>query len=181
MLAPILLMINTSCVGRQDEQALNINNLLEYGIEINNDIFAPTQVEFGMTIDEVLKAKSLDSKAYSEDEVLGKRIIQTVNIANLSDEMTVIYTFDKGKLVFVEYVIAASDAEKTTVCNSLYTQLTKKLPTPAMNTLEDVKKGKNTVLWIDKEKNSISVSFPITLNDEPNAIILSIGVADISK
>ena len=176
ILASVLLMTITSCALKTD-QKLSVENLLEYSIEIKKGIFSPKQVTFGMNIDEVLQAKSLGTEAVSEDDKLGKRIIQTIDITGLSDKMTVIYWFNEEQLTSVEYVLATSDKEKVTVCNSLYEQAKKQLPTPTVNHLEDLKKGKNTVLWIDKEQNSISVSFPTTMNDEPNAIILSIGVA----
>lgn len=180
ILASVLLMTITSCALKKD-QNLSVDHLLEYSIEIEKGIFSPKQVAFGMTIDEILQEKNFGPNDISEDAELGKRIIQTVDIAGLSDKMTIIYWFHEDKLTTVEYILAASDKEKAIVCNSLYEQAKKQLPTPSVNSLEDVKKGTNPVTWWDKEQNHISVSFPITSNDEPNAIILSIGMADVGK
>ena len=161
--------------------SLDINNLLEYSIDITDNVFSPKQVKFHMTVDEVLQIKALNSDAVSEDGPSGKQIINNVNVANLSHEMTELYTFHKDKLVSVAYTIAANDTEKTTICNSLYEQASKQLPAPTGNTLEDIKAGKNTVFWLDQEQNSIALSFPMTQDGEPNAIILSIDVSKTNK
>ena len=180
ILAFVLLMTMTACALKKDNN-LSVDYLLEYSIEIEKGIFSPKQVAFDMTIDEVLKAKSLGTEAVSEDDKLGKRIIQTVDIVGLSDKMTIIYWFHEDKLTTVEYILAASDREKATVCNSLYEQAKKQLPTPSVNSLEDVKKGKNTVTWWDKEQNSISISYPTTADSESNIISVSISMAKESK
>lgn len=180
ILASVLLMTITSCALKTD-QKLSVENLLEYSIKIEKGIFSPKQVAFGMTIDEILQEKNFGPNDISEDAELGKRIIQTVDIAGLSDKMTIIYWFHEDKLTTVEYILAASDREKATVCNSLYEQAKKQLPTPSVNSLEDVKKGKNTVTWWDKEQNSISISYPTTADSESNIISVSISMAKESK
>ena len=178
-----LIMLFTACGSTNDDvnKALDIENLLEYSIDTSDSTYSPKQVEFYMTVDEVLKTKALNSNAVSEDEALGKRIINTVNVTDLSEAMTEVYSFSEEKLVSAAYIIAASDTEKVTICNSLYEQASKQLPAPAGNTLEDIKAGKNTVFWLDQEGNCITLSFPMTQDGEPNAIILSIDVSRTNK
>ena len=182
-LISVFLMLFTvcGCTNNNINETLDINNLLEYSIDITNNVFAPKQVRFHMTKDEVIQAKALNSEAISEDEALGKRIINTIGVTNLSEEMTEVYTFSEDKLVSVAYIIAASDTEKVAICNSLYEQATSQLPAPVSSNLDDIQTGKNTILWLDQEQNSITLSFPTTQDNEPNAIILSIDVSKTSK
>lgn len=96
-----LIMLFTACGSINDDvnKALDIDNLLEYSIETSDSTYSPKQVEFYMTVYEVLQAKGLNSDAVSEDESLGKRIINTVNVSNLSEAMTEVYSFSEDKLV----------------------------------------------------------------------------------
>lgn len=173
----LLLMAFTSCRATNDKKELDLNKLLEYGITITNNVFSPRQVQFYMTVDEVLQAKSLDYKAVSEDDILGKRIINKVSVTDLSDEMTEVYNFSEEQLISVEYIIAASDSEQEEICNILYEEAKEQMPTPATDNLEDIKDGKKMILWLDEKQNSIILSFPTTNDDEPNAIILGIYVS----
>ena len=177
-LISVLLMLFAACGSTNDgvDEVLDIDHLLEYSIDITDNVFSPKGVEFYMTVDEVLQAKALNSDAVSEDGSSDKIIINAVNISNLCQAMTEQYLFVEDKLVSVEYRVAANDAEKITICNSLYEQAEKHLPDPTGNTLEDIKAGKNAVFWLDQEENRITISFPKTVEDAPNVIILKINI-----
>ena len=177
----LLLMAFTSCGSTNDKEELNLNNLLEYGINITNNVFSPGQVDFYMTVDEIVQAKSLDYKADSKNDISDKRIINTVNVKDLSDEMTEVYNFSEGHLISVEYIIAASDSEQEKICNILYEQAKEHMPAPATDNLEDIKEGKDMILWLDENQNRITLSFPMTNDNEPNAIILGIYVSKNSN
>lgn len=173
----VLMATVTSCGASDREEGLDVNNLLEYGVTITDGMFSPAQVTFYMTVDEVLKAKELDPSTVSEDEILGWRIVNTVPVTNLSDEMTEVYNFSEGQLISVEYIIATDDDEQEEICNSLYEQAGERMPAPVTDNLEDIKNGQEMVLWLDEKQNSVILSFPKTNDDEPNAIILGVYVS----
>ena len=172
----LLLMAFTSCRSTNEKEELDLNNLFEYGISITNNVFSPGQVDFYMTVDEVLQAKSLDYSAVSEDDISSKKIINNVNVTDLSHEMTEVYNFYEGQLMSVRYIILASDSEQERIRNILYEQAKEQMPAPATDNLEDIKEGNTTIQWWDEKQNRIDISFPITNDDELNAIILGICV-----
>ena len=172
----LLLMAFTSCRSTNEKEELDLNNLFEYGISITNNVFSPGQVDFYMTVDEVLQAKSLDYSAVSEDDISSKKIINNVNVTDLSHEMTEVYNFYEGQLMSVRYIILASDSEQEKIRNILYEQAKEQMPAPTTDNLEDIKEGNTTIQWWDEKQNRIDISFPITNDDELNAIILGICV-----
>lgn len=177
-----LCLFCTACGQSDAPEEAEVTNLFEYAVTITDGIFSPANVEFLMSEKEVTKARPLNSSQISKDEQKD-RIISMVKIAGLSGEAKEIYNFEDDKLVSVMYLLPVEKSEQNAICNTLYEQALSRMPEPdTANMEENIKNGKNTVMWMDETGNSVSLSFPETKKGEPQAIILQISVThDLEK
>ena len=121
----------------------------------------------------------LQKTQLSEDDVdttLGEaypRIIHSISISSLSDDIQEIFSFQNDQLVSVEYAITVPESEFQTVLQTLAHQ--------AAELLEDLLVGENQILegkttrWEDEQKNSQILSFPDTDTSEERVIFLGLG------
>lgn len=145
-------------------------NLFQYAVKIENDVFAPKELAFFTSIEEVLQITGLDADAVSEGGS-GKRIISTVNIAGFPGDIMTIYSFSDDQLYSVEYVIAVDDTEAANVYDLLHEQAVSTMPVLTGNTVEGIKNGEE-VTWEDKNKTYVRLSFPGTASTNTKTIIL---------
>jgi len=173
-LMSVLILFCISCGQSGASDQAGTDSLFEYAVNITDGLFSPGHAQFLMSAEELAEANHIDTSQVSEGGQEGERIVNKVKLEGLSGELTEIYNFDENKLMSVEYVIAAEESEYGELCNTLYEQAKAWMPAPSTDNLEEIKEGKNTVMWFDEEQNSVVLSFPMTKADEPRAIILAV-------
>ena len=105
------------------QSSKNDSNLFQYAVKSSDSTLSPKNVTFSMTMEEVQKAaKTSESNI---DTTLGEdqpRIIKSISISGLSDDIQEIYSFQNDKLVSVEYMIKVSESEFEKALQTLNTQ-----------------------------------------------------------
>ena len=129
-----------------------------------------------MTMEEVQKAaKTSESNI---DTTLGEdqpRIIKSISISGLSDDIQEIYSFQNDKLVSVEYMIKVSESEFEKALQTLNTQAAA-LPADWLMGENHILDGKTTS-WEDTQKNTVTLSFPETNTSGERVILLGLYMA----
>ena len=156
------------------QSSQNNSNIFLYAVDFSHSTLSPGNVKFDMSMEDVLQKTQL-----SEDDVdttLGEaypRIIHSISISSLSDDIQEIFSFQNDQLVSVEYAITVPESEFQTVLQTLAHQ--------AAELLEDLLVGENQILegkttrWEDEQKNSLILSFPDTDTSEERVIFLGLG------
>ena len=146
------------------QSSQNNSNIFLYAVDFSHSTLSPGNVKFDMSMENVLQKTQL-----SEDDVdttLGEaypRIIHSISISSLSDDIQEIFSFQNDQLVSVEYAITVPESEFQTV-----------------ELLEDLLVGENQILegkttrWEDEQKNSLILSFPDTDTSEERVIFLGL-------
>ena len=102
------------------QSSQNESNLFSYAVDVSDSSLSPGKVKFDMSMEEVLQTTQL-----SDDDVdtsLGEeypRIIHSISISGLSDEVQEIFSFQEDKLVSVEYAITVSESEFQKILQTL--------------------------------------------------------------
>lgn len=182
LLIPLLTAVFLCSCGENTSDFSETVNLFQHALEIEDGVFAPKEVDFFMSVDEVLQATGLNEDAVSEEDEDGnKRIITYVNIAGFSGDVMVIYGFSghDGRLYTVQYVFKVDEAEAADVHNLLYEQAASTMPEASGNTIEGIKDGAD-VSWEDKEQNYVRLYFstlpgPLSDNMETVDLMLQAG------
>ena len=155
------------------QSSQNNSNIFLYAVDFSHSTLSPGNVKFDMSMEDVLQKTQL-----SEDDVdttLGEaypRIIHSISISSLSDDIQEIFSFQNDQLVSVEYAITVPESEFQTVLQTLAHQ--------AAELLEDLLVGENQILegkttrWEDEQKNSLILSFPDTDTSEERVIFLGL-------
>ena len=162
-----------SSQSSQDE-----NNLISYAVDVNDSILSPGKVNFDMSMEEVLQTTQL-----SEDDVdtsLGEeypRIIHSISISGLSDDIQEIFSFQEGKLVSVEYAIIVLESEFQKTLQTLDRQAAE-LPADLLLGENQILEGKTT-RWEDAQKNNLILSFPEADTSKERVIFLGVYMAKI--
>jgi len=135
-------------------------NFFEYAVKIEDGIFSPQKVDFGASVEEVLKANNLDETAYEEPyEAPDGRIINRISFDGISEEILEVYYFYEGELFMVQYMCAVDQADHEALCSMLYDMAVEYMPEPflAGNGYEPLKEG-NPLDWQDEEGNRVDIS-----------------------
>ena len=88
------------------QSSQNNSNIFLYAVDFSHSTLSPGNVKFDMSMEDVLQKTQL-----SEDDVdttLGEaypRIIHSISISSLSDDIQEIFSFQNDQLVSVEYAI----------------------------------------------------------------------------
>lgn len=155
------------------QSSQNNSNIFLYAVDFSHSTLSPGNVKFDMSMEDVLQTTQL-----SEDDVdttLGEaypRIIHSISISGLSDDIREIFSFQNDQLVSVEYAITVPESEFQTILQTLAHQAAE-LP-------EDLLVGENqisdekTTRWEDEQKNSLILSFPETDTSEERVIFLGL-------
>lgn len=153
------------------------DNIFTVAFNCTDSVISPAKASFGTTMDEVLESMNLTEADINTN--LGEdapRIIQTISIPGLSDQVMEVLNFYDDQLVSVEYMISLEDSAYETACQTLSEQ-SAVIPEELMLSAENGIASGQTTLWEDAEKNTLSVSFPDTGDSQPRVIILSLSVA----
>lgn len=163
-------------IACSSQSSQNESNIFLYAVDFSNSILSPRNVKFGMSMEEVLQTTQ-----FPEDDVdtsLGEeypRIIHSISISGLSDDIQEIFSFQEDKLVSAEYAIRVSESEFQTTLQTLAHQ--------AIELPEDLLVGENQILegkttrWEDEQKNNLILSFPETDTSEERVIFLGMYMA----
>ena len=100
----IIVLLNICYI--MHERMKKDGNLFNYFIEYENGIFAPKQVDFGMSFDEAAAERQIDTESVI-DGLAGKRIVTSFSMENIQSNIDEILSFYKNELTGVEYVLKA--------------------------------------------------------------------------
>ena len=104
------------------------------------------------------------------------RVIRTISVTGLSDQVMEIISFASDQAAVVEYMIAVDESDYEAACQLLGEQSAAAIPEELLLSAENgVSSGQNT-LWEDAEKNTFSISFPETGDSQPRVISMTLGV-----
>lgn len=177
----ILLCTPLLSCGKQEASAdKSGGNLFVYAFSVEEGSCSPKETPFGATAEEVLEVKGLTADAVEDD--LGansKRIRNQIGIEGLSDEITEIYQFEENRLIKVMYVILVEQSEFEQSCELLQQQAAEHMPDELRLTAGDQRLEQNaTIIWEDKNQNTMYLSSPTAEADGKETIILSLHAAD---
>ncbi len=153
------------------------DNIFTVAFSCTDSVISPAKANFGTTMGEILESMNLTEADINTN--LGEnapRIIQTISIPGLSDQVMEVFNFYDDQLVSVEYMISLEDAAYETACQTLSEQ-SAVIPDELMLSAENGIASGQTTLWEDAEKNTLSVSFPNTGDSQPRVIMLSLSSA----
>ncbi len=176
-----VLLVFASCVKKEPSE-FDLHYLFEYGFHVTDNVFSAGEVEFLISVEQLLEEKELDEEAIYSRENTGSYesaiVINDVKTMNLSNEMREIYRFFDDKLITVEYSIPVTDDERALICQIIYDQVMALNLTNQTNfSLEGLKDGTGSYTWEDEKKNTLSISCPTTLENEPDIIMIGLHVA----
>lgn len=157
------------------------DNLFSYAIDSSNDLFAPKNVSFQMTVNEVLKATGLSEDTVDTEESY-PRIIHDISIPGLSDEIREIFTFNKmnseeDKLVGVGYAFSVLDEEFETVCQTLANQAEAVMPPELLTEEESHIQDGQGASWEDGEKNYVFLRFMDSAEMGVHIVVLQLNMS----
>lgn len=158
---PLFIAVFLCSCGENASGSSEAVNLFEYALEIGDGVLVPKEVDFFMSVGEVLQATGLNEDAVSEkDEDGNRQITAYVNIAGFPEDVMVIYGFSgvDDRLYTVQYAFKVDEAEAADIHNLLYEQATSTMPEASGNTIEGIKDGVD-VFWEDKEQNYVRLYF----------------------
>lgn len=146
----IIVAIVVLMMFHQDKN--NYTNFFEYAVTLENKdwTYAPAQLEFGMTMEEVLQAEGLDETAILEDDsevVFVRKTLGKVseNIGQVEFLKRFIVAESYG-LVGTEYQLLVAESDFEEVCGMLYEQAVSYMPEDEQVSVAGIKDGKG-VLW----------------------------------
>ncbi len=154
----------------------NDSNIFQYAVKSSDSTLSPKNVTFNMAMEEVQKASKTSES--NIDTTLGEdqpRIIKSISISGLSDDIQEIYSFQDDKLVSVEYMIKVSESEFEKAIQTLNTQAAA-LPADWLMGENHILEGKTTS-WEDTQKNTVTLSFPETNTSGERVILLGLYMA----
>jgi len=180
LLVTTFLMALTCCGFSKKTKEYDLYHLLEDELSVEGDIFSPKKIAFFSTTTELFEATGLDENSIlSSEESDGHQSVvvnNKVKIADLTNEMVIIYRFYDDKLVAVNYSILMEETEKDKVCEILYDQFVKmQLAEKERMSIEDMKKGNKDYRWSDEKQNTIALSFPEVADGEPEIALFAIN------
>lgn len=129
------------------------DNLFSYALNLSDAsyTYAPMQVNYGMSVEEVLEVTKLSEENFEEE---GMTIISQRELSNVSEEFDevgfrekYVFTQDHG-LVSVEYAVLVEDSDFESLCNMLYEQAKDCMPKTRNFDIEFIKDAKQ-VQWDD--------------------------------
>lgn len=148
-------------------------NIFQYAIDLSGSTFSPKNVDFNMTIDEVLQAtKTTEADIDKEQGEDNPRIIHTIAISGLSDSIREVFSFQDDKLVSVVYFITVSEAQLEKTLQTLDEQAAV-MPEDLLQTEGSIQEGKAT-RWEDAQKNYVILSYATTNTPDERVIMLGI-------
>lgn len=153
------------------------DNIFTVAFSCTDSVISPAKASFGTAMDKVLASMNLTEADLNTNQGEdAPRIIQTISIPGLSDQVMEVFNFYNDQLVSVEYMISLDDAAYETACQTLSEQ-SAVIPDELMLSAENGIASGETTLWEDAEKNTLSVSFPDTGDSQPRVIMLSLSSA----
>ena len=145
------------------------DNLVEYAVEVKNDLLQPQGLEFGMTEEEVCKIKGLQISDLREVAANNTTISRIITIEGLSNQVSETFAFHDGKLVRVSYAAYVEEAEFEERMALVMAQAEELFP-EAMK-LND--RG-----WVDSQGTGVGISYASTdENRASEAITLDITMS----
>lgn len=162
LLVVLLVFIHNS---KKDKQVTKYTNIFKYAItlESEEEVYAPAQATFGMSMEELLQSHNLDNATVRDEEVQ-QVIYTTQKITDLSETIEAAVFNKKFEivedvgLVNVEYQLVIDDADLEEMCMLLYEQAKAYMPSPS-EPLENLK-SQQMVEWIESEKIDEVKSIP---------------------
>lgn len=160
LLIPLFMAVFLCSCGENTSDSTETRNLFQYALEIEDGVFAPRQVDFFMSVEEVLQAAGLKDEDEAEAVYEGdgvKKILADVDIDGFPYDLKAMYVFYDSVdnlLTTVQYVFRVDEAEAADIYNLLYEQAAATMPEAFGNTIEGIKDGVD-VSWEDKEKNYV--------------------------
>ena len=152
------------------------DNIFQTAIRFEDGVICPGDCDFAAPIDEVLKAKGLTEDAIDGAQEDGRRIIQTISIDGLSEEITEISSFYHDRLVSVVYNIPVSPEEYDETCTLLQQQAESSIPQEMMLTTGSLLDG-NSMIWQDEKENAIRIEIADVYNSNDKVIGIGVYVA----
>lgn len=159
-------------------------NLFQYALEIEDGVFAPRQVEFFTSMEEILRENGLYEDAVIDRE--GTKTVRTdTRINGFPYDAYAMYDFDKniGDLLYqVRYFILVDEADAADIYHLLYEQAVSTMPEASGNSIEGIKGGVGAS-WKDTKRNHVGLSIDtFSARDEGSVIIsLDIGVTPLAE
>lgn len=145
------------------------DNLVEYAVEVTNDLLQPQGLEFGMTEEEVCKIKGFQISDLREVAANNTTFYRIITIEGLSEQVSETFAFYDGKLVRASYtaVVKKSDFE----------ELMAQVMAQAEELLPEAMKF-NDSAWVDSQGTGVGISYGSTDEDSaPEAITLDITMS----
>lgn len=159
-------------------------NLFQYALEIEDGVFAPRQVKFFTSMEEILQANDLDQDAVIDRD--GTKTVRTdTRINGFPYDAYAVFHFDEniGDLLYqVRYLILVDEADAADIYDLLYEQAASTMPEASGNTIEGIKDGIGAS-WEDKKLNQVGLSIDTySARDDDSVIIsLDIGVTPLAE
>lgn len=169
--------LNFDCQSENMSDSSDTTNLFQYALEIKDGVFSPREVDFFMSMEEVLQATGLNE--YTVIEKDGGKLIRTnVNVFGFPNNITIDYGISDAVgslLTGVGYVTVVDEAEAADIYNLLYEQAVSTMPEASGNTIEGIKDGID-VSWEDKEQNYVRLTFDKYSSRDDNLIIIHLSI-----
>lgn len=173
-------------IHQQDEETEEYTNLFEYAVSLGHKdwTYAPMQLEFGMSMEEVLETEGLNKTAILEDDsevVFVKYSVK--NIPENIDELAFCKRFvvsEEYGLISVEYQLLVAEEDFKEVCSMLYEQAKSYMPVDEQVLIENMKDGKD-VIWrsydeADNLKSCVSFSADAVDESDRSKRIISLTI-----
>lgn len=145
------------------------DNLVEYAVEVKNDLLQPQGLEFGMTVEEVCRITGFQVSDLQEVAANNASLYRIITIEGLSDQVSETFAFYDGKLVRASYTAIVEEAE--------FEELMAQVMARAEETLPESLKV-NDGVWVDSQGTGVGISYGSTDEDSaPEAITLDITMS----
>ena len=158
------------------QPAADEENIFQTAIRFEDGIICPRDCDFATPFDEVLKAKGLTEEAINYAREDDRRIVQTISIDGLSDDIGEICSFYNDRLVSITYNIAVSPEEYDEICTLLQQQAEDYIPEEMMLTTGSLQNG-NNMIWQDEKENAIRIEIADVYNSDDKMISVGVYVA----
>lgn len=170
-----LLALCLSLFSGCSRQAAGGENIFQTAIRFEDGIICPRDCDFAAPFDEVLKAKGLTEEAIDDAREDDRRIIQTISIDGLSDEIREICSFQNDRLVSITYNIPVSPDDFDAVKSLLQQQAEAYIPEEMLLTSgEFLETG---TIWQDEKENAIRLITGSIHGSDDLMVSLSVNVA----
>ena len=145
------------------------DNLVEYAVEVKNDLLLPQGLEFGMTEEEVCKIKGFQISDLRDVATSNTTLYRIITIEGLSDQVSETLAFYDGKLVRASYTAFVEEAEFEELMALVIAQAEELLP----ETMKFNDRG-----WVDPQGTGVGISYASTDEDRAyEAITLDITMS----